>query len=116
MEYQTIVRCFILLTFCIVSTKCKGRRPSGSKIMPVLELMEPEGAIYDPSPEDIDESNLKKLLGSFFDPQVMSTEQPSAFALFPNGTVKLGLKKTRSGQLVPQGAPSSTSKECTSSS
>ncbi|CAL1284789.1 unnamed protein product [Larinioides sclopetarius] len=103
MRYLTFARYLLLAVLCIVSTKCKGRRPSVSKIMPVLELMEPEGAMYDPSPEDIDEGSLKNLLGSFFDSQVMSTEQPSAFTSSPNGTVKLNLKKTRSGQFVPQG-------------
>ncbi|KAF8764212.1 Noggin-2 like protein [Argiope bruennichi] len=103
MRYLTFARCLLFTVLCIVSTKSKGRRPSVSKIMPVLELMEPEGAMYDPSPEDIDEGTLKNLLGNFFDSQVMSSEQPSAFTLSPNGTVKLNLKKTRSGQFVPQG-------------
>ncbi|GFU31647.1 hypothetical protein NPIL_252041 [Nephila pilipes] len=105
MEYPTIVRCFFLIILCIVYTKCKNRRPSVSKIVPVLELMEPEGDMYDPSPADTDGENLKKILGSFFDSKVMSLEQPPAFSLFPNGTIKLNLKKTRSGQFVPQGQP-----------
>lgn len=106
MEHNTSIICLLFTTF-LVFCYCEknGRRPTASKILPVLELVEPEGAMYDPKPQDIDIPNLRRILGTSFDAQVMSEVEPEAYSLHPNGTVKLALKKTPAGHFVPQGNP-----------
>ncbi|KAG8197162.1 hypothetical protein JTE90_011322 [Oedothorax gibbosus] len=83
----------------------EGRRPDPSSVLPVLDLLEPRGDLYDPRPEDTDEARLRSILGRSFDPKVMSIRQPTAFLTHPNGTVQLGLRKTWSGGMVPLGVP-----------
>lgn len=98
---------YVLLTILLTVCQCDKslRRPAASKILPVLDLVEPEGKMYDPRPQDIDISNLRRILGSSFDSQVMSEIQPVAYSMYPNGTVKLALRRTSAGHLVPQGEP-----------
>ncbi|XP_015912765.1 noggin-like [Parasteatoda tepidariorum] len=94
----------LLFTFLPFSNSFGGRI-TASDLLPVLGLVEPEGNLYDPKPSDLDVYNLRRILGSSFDSEVMSTQQPTAARLHPNGTVKLSIKKTRSGHLVPVGIP-----------
>ncbi|XP_054711400.1 noggin-like [Uloborus diversus] len=109
MEVFPALRAVAIPVFFIVCSSCWcdkiGRRPSASQMLPVLELMEPKSSLYDPLPEDTNSEKLRLILGKFFDSQVMSESEPEAYSLYPNGTVRLKLKKTRSGYLIPQGQP-----------
>lgn len=98
---------YVLLIIFFTCCQCdkSSRRPVASKILPVLDLVEPEGSMYDPKPQDIDSTKLKRILGASYDSEIMSEEQPAAYSLFPNGTVKLALRRTAAGHVVPQGDP-----------
>lgn len=106
MEHTTTAVC-ILFTLFLPYCSCDktGRRPTASKILPVLDLVEPEGKLYDPQPQDVNIANLRRILGASFDPKVMSEEEPPAYSKYPNGTVKMELRRTPAGHLVPQGNP-----------
>lgn len=75
-------------------------RPLPSDDLPVIDLVEPVGHLYDPGPEDLDPVNLQRILAGHFDPKFMAVQRPKESYLHPNGSLKPGFR-LRKGRLVP---------------
>ncbi|KAH8037630.1 hypothetical protein HPB51_015064 [Rhipicephalus microplus] len=75
-------------------------RPLPSDDLPVIDLVEPVGHLYDPGPDDLDPVKLQRILAGHFDPKFMAVQRPKESYLHPNGTLKPGFR-LRKGRLVP---------------
>lgn len=75
-------------------------RPLPSDDLPVIDLVEPVGRMYDPGPEDLDPENLQRILAGHFDPKFMAVDRPKESYLHPNGSLRPGFR-LRKGRLVP---------------
>ncbi|KAL1443510.1 hypothetical protein MTO96_007421 [Rhipicephalus appendiculatus] len=60
-------------------------RPLPSDDLPVIDLVEPVGHLYDPGPEDLDPVKLQRILAGHFDPKFMAVQRPKESYLHPNG-------------------------------
>lgn len=75
-------------------------RPLPSDDLPVLDLVEPAGHVYDPGPEDLDAAALQRILAGHFDPKFMAVHRPKESLLHPNGSLQPGFR-LKKGRLVP---------------
>ncbi|KAM7296593.1 noggin-2 [Ixodes scapularis] len=75
-------------------------RPLPSHDLPVIDLVEPAGHVYDPGPEDLDITRLQRTLAGHFDPKFMAVHRPKESFLHPNGSLQPGFR-LKKGRLVP---------------
>ncbi|XP_014671814.1 PREDICTED: noggin-2-like [Priapulus caudatus] len=80
-------------------------RPRPSDDLPIVDLKEPPGEMYDPSSRDLDFKTLKKRLGRAYDKEHMSAKRPLESILHPNGTLHFGYKKNKQGRPIGRGMP-----------
>lgn len=85
-------------------------RPRPSDDLPVVDLIEPPGQIFDPGPEDLDFKSLKLRLGKHYNKEYVSATRPLDSVLHPNGTLYFGYKQNKHGRPIGKGMPPSIRK------
>lgn len=108
---QTIV---LLFTLCLWFGDCKNQhllgmarrmRPKPSDDLPVIDLIEPAGEMFDPGIENLDFKTLKSLLGRKYNKEYTSVTRPIEGILRPNGTLFFGYKQNKNGRPIGKGMP-----------